>query len=44
MPFGELCDLIAIEQIKHEGAKMKKTKEEITAEETAEFLRLLSFK
>lgn len=44
MPFGELCDLIAIEQIKHEGAKMKKTKEEIAAEETAEFLRLLSFK
>ncbi len=44
MPFGELCDLIAIEQIKHEGAKMKKTKEEIAAEETAEFWRLLSFK
>lgn len=44
MPFGELCDLIAIEQIKHEGAKIKKTKEEIVAEETAEFLRLMSFK
>lgn len=44
MPFGELCDLIAIEQIKHEGAKRKKTEEEMTAEETAEFWRLMSFK
>ena len=28
MPFGELCDLIAIEQIKNEGAKRKKTQTE----------------
>lgn len=39
MPFGELCDLIAIEQIKVEGAKQrhKKTKEE----EEKEFFKLL---
>ena len=36
MPFGELCDLIAIEQIKNEGAKRKKTQ----TEEKAEFFRL----
>ena len=23
LPFGELCDLIAVEQIRNEGAKMK---------------------
>lgn len=40
MPFGELCDLIAIEKIRNEGAKQKKTR----AEEETEFFRLLSFK
>lgn len=37
MPFGELCDLIAIEQIKKEGAKLKHIKTE--EEEREEFLR-----
>ncbi|MGN0134731.1 MAG: hypothetical protein ACI4AO_08385 [Anaerotignum sp.] len=40
LPFGELCDLIAVEQIKTEGAKAKKTK----GQEEAEFWRLMSFK
>ena len=39
MPFGELCDLIAIEQIKKEGAKLKHIKTE--EEEREEFKRLL---
>ena len=33
--FGMLCDLIAIEQLKHEGAKIKKTDED-------EFLELMT--
>lgn len=36
--FGELLDLIAIEQIKCEGASRKKT----DAEEEDEFLKMLS--
>lgn len=28
MPFGELLDLIAIEQIKHEGARLQQTEED----------------
>lgn len=28
IPFGELLDYVAIEQVKHEGAKLKKTWEE----------------
>ena len=39
IPFGELCDLIAIEQVKNEGAKLKKTK----SEEEADFWRLMGF-
>ena len=39
LPFGELCDLIAVEQIRNEGAKMKKSK----AQEEAEFWRLMDF-
>lgn len=39
IPFGELCDLIAVEQIKVENAKRKKTK----AEETEEFFALLEW-
>ncbi len=35
IPFGMLCDLIAIEQLKHEGAKIKKTDED-------EFLELMT--
>ena len=27
LPFGELCDLIAVEQIRNEGAKMKKSRD-----------------
>lgn len=40
LPFGMLQDLIAIFQIKNEGAKRKKT----TEEETEDFERLLSWK
>lgn len=40
LPFGELCDLIAVEQIRNEGAKAKKTK----GQEEVEFWRLMSFK
>lgn len=43
MPFGELCDLIAVEQIKQEGAKRRHTAEETEAAETAEFWRLMRF-
>ena len=39
LPFGELCDLIAVEQIKNEGAKAKKS----TGQEEAEFWRLMAF-
>ena len=39
LPFGELCDLIAVEQIRNEGAKMKKSK----AQEEGEFWRLMDF-
>lgn len=39
LPFGELCDLIAVEQIRNEGAKMKKSK----MQEEAEFWRLMRF-
>ncbi len=39
MPFGELCDLIAIEQIKKEGAKLKHIKTE--EEEREEFFEIL---
>lgn len=39
IPFGELCDLIAVEQIKNEGAKLKKSKQQ----EEAEFWRLMNF-
>ncbi|WP_286030113.1 hypothetical protein [Anaerotignum lactatifermentans] len=42
MPFGELCDLIAIEQIKAEGAKRKHVKTE--EEEREEFFALLAWK
>lgn len=28
LPHGELMDLIAIEQIKHEGAKLRRSEEE----------------
>ncbi len=28
LPFGELCDLIAVEQIKVEGADKKRTRQE----------------
>lgn len=40
IPFGELCDLIAIEQIKAEGAKARKTKEQ----EEAEFWQMMTWK
>ena len=40
LPFGRLQDLIAIFQIKNEGAKRKKTMEE----ETADFERLMAWK
>ena len=36
IPFGELLDYVAIEQIKHEGAKLKNS-----ADETDEFFALL---
>jgi hypothetical protein len=39
IPYGELCDLVAVEQIKTEGAKAKRTK----GDEEREFFRLLSF-
>ncbi len=39
LPFGRLADLIAIEQIKTEGAKRKKSRK---AEES-EFWRLMGF-
>lgn len=42
MPFGELCDLIAIEQIKTEGAKLKHIKTE--EEEREEFFEILKLK
>lgn len=28
IPFGELSDLVSIEQLKHEGAKLKETEED----------------
>nr|DAZ76054.1 MAG TPA: hypothetical protein [Caudoviricetes sp.] len=40
LPFGELLDFIAIQQIKNEGAKRKLTIED----NENEFMRLLSFK
>ena len=40
LPFGELLNMIAIEQIKHEGATRKRSQ----ADEEADFMRLLSFK
>lgn len=40
MPLGILCSLIAIEQIKNEGATLKKDKNE----NTDEFMRLLEYK
>lgn len=40
LPFGELLDFIAIQQIKSEGAKRKPTIED----NESEFMRLLSFK
>ena len=40
LPYAEMLDLIAIEQIKHEGAKLKKT----TKQEQEEFFDLLKFK
>jgi hypothetical protein len=40
LPFGELLDFIAIQQIKSEGAKRKPTIED----NENEFMRLLSFK
>lgn len=40
IPFSQLLDLIAVEQIKNEGAEQKLTKED----EEAEFMHLLSFK
>ena len=39
LPFGELADLIAMEQIRNEGAKKKKSRQ---AEEN-EFWRLMGF-
>ena len=39
LPFGELADLIAMEQIRNEGAKKKKSRK---AEEN-EFWRLMGF-
>ncbi len=42
MPFGELCDLIAIEQIRAEGAKRKHVKTE--EEEREEFFEILKLK
>lgn len=39
MPFGELCDLIAIEKIQNEGAKEKKSRKQ----EEEEFWRLMAF-
>ena len=39
LPFGELCDLIAVEQLRNDGAKMKKSK----VQEDAEFWRLMDF-
>ena len=39
LPFGELADLIAMEQIRNEGAKKKKGRK---AEES-EFWRLMGF-
>ena len=40
MPLGTLQDLIAIEQIKHEGAKRAYT----PADDEAEFWRLMGYK
>lgn len=40
LPLGLLLDLIAVQQIKQEGAKQKRT----ALDEEAEFLRLLSYK
>lgn len=40
IPFSQLLDLIAIEQIKHEGATAKLSEQE----EDAEVFRLLNFK
>jgi hypothetical protein len=37
VPLGELLDLIAIEQVKHEGAKVKRSEEE-------EFFELLKWR
>ena len=42
MPLGELCDLIAIEQIRAEGAKRKHVKTE--EEEREEFFEILKLK
>ena len=39
LPFGELCDLIAAEQIGSGYAKLKKSKQQ----EETEFWRLMSF-
>lgn len=39
LPFGQLADLIAVEQIKNEGAKRKKSRK---AEES-EFWRMMGF-
>lgn len=39
IPFGELLDLIAVEQIKHEGRKLKKN----AVRENEEFLELLGW-
>lgn len=39
MPFGELCDLVAVEQIKNEGAKYKRRKTQ--EEEEVEFWQII---
>lgn len=39
MPFGELCDLVAVEQIKNEGAKYKRRKTQ--KEEEEEFWQII---
>lgn len=40
MPIGYLLDLIAIEQVKNEGAALKKSEDE----EADEFMRLLEYR
>lgn len=40
LPIGFLLDLIAIEQVKNEGATLKKSEDE----EADEFMRLLEYK